>query len=499
MPTRVVQVLSIALKELQELLRRPLLVLTLILGPLAIMVAFGIGSNATFPPPRVIVVVPPGQERPRLLRDYQREFEQTIRVAGYTSDEEYARGQLRRNQVDAVLILPPTPFETIASGKRAEIGVLYNEIDPARRWIIPEFIRSMASDINREIFLQSAQEQQESLDEATRELDIALRVLDVSISTVERGNREEALQQVQQTQAAVNRLDEGLAQIGPEAGPLRSSVQRSRVRLDEAARRLAEAEDVLSTPDPRPPSEQLGLAQTRRDLANLQEALERFTSIPPEVAISPLAVKARYTARLRPNTITFFAPAMLALLIQHTAVSLGALALVRERLALTFELYIVAPVSNLRLLLGKYVAYVLFTLLIGGALLAIMVTVFGVPVFGSVWRMALTLVLLALSSVGLGFALSLLASSEQQAVQFAMLSLLAIVFFGGIALPLDALQLPALIFSYALPATYGGGLLQDIMLRGLPGSNLFLLILGTLAISLFLLCLGLLRWRIRAA
>ena len=122
-----------------------------------------------------------------------------------------------------------------------------------------------------------------------------------------------------------------------------------------------------------------------------------------------------------------------------------------------------------------------------------------VPLFGAPWRLTLTLVLLALASVGLGFAMSLLASSERQAVQFSMLALLSTVFFSGFALPLDNLRQPALSVSYILPATYGVVLLQDIMLRGLPGSDAFLLILGTIAVVLFLGCLGLLRWRTRAA
>ncbi|MDP9352248.1 MAG: hypothetical protein M3P51_11980 [Chloroflexota bacterium] len=99
-----VRVLSIALKELRELVRRPLLVVTLILGPLAIILAFGVGSEATLSPPTAIVVIPPGQERPRLLRDYQRQFEQSLTVSDYTTNLEYAERQLRRNRVDAVVI-----------------------------------------------------------------------------------------------------------------------------------------------------------------------------------------------------------------------------------------------------------------------------------------------------------------------------------------------------------------------------------------------------------
>ncbi len=490
------KVLSVTIKELRELVRRPLLILTMILGPLAIMVAFGIGSDATFPPPRVIIVVPPGQERPRLLRDYEREFQQSLAIADYTTDFEHAREELRRNRVDAVLILPPAPFETVASGEQAEIEVLYNEIDPARRWLIPDFVRSMASVFNREIFLHGAREQQGALDDSSRELDLALQVLDRAIPAVERGDRDEARRLLAETGATLDRLDEGLALLGAEAEVVRAPVERAQPRLDRAGERLARAEDVLATPDPRPPSEQLGLAQTKRDLERLQEALQRFSDVPPEVAISPLGVKPQYTGRLRPDLITFFAPVMLALLVQHTAVSLGALSLVRERLADTFEMYSIAPISALQLLLGKYHAYGFFSLVIAAAMLGVLLAGLGVPVFGDAWRVALVL---ALTSVGLGFALSLLAGSEQQAVQFAMLSLLAIVFFSGIALPLDALRLPALVFSYALPATYGGNLLQDVMLRCPPGNSLFLLILATLAAGLFGLCLTLLRWRMRAA
>jgi ABC-2 type transport system permease protein len=491
------QVLSITLKELRELLRRPLLVAMLILGPLAIMVAFGIGSDATFPPPRAIVVVPEGQEKPRLLRDYQREFEHSLSVAEYTSDPEYARRQLRRNRVDAVVILPPAPLETVASGKQAQIRVLYNEINPSQRWLIPEFVRSMASDINREIFLQQARAQQEALRSSSREIDLTLSVLDRAISAAEHGNREEAARLLGQAEAAGERLDDALALLGPEAGPIRAPVARIRARLREGRARLAEAQDRLATPDPRPPTEQLGLDAARRDLANLHQTLDQLTSVPPEVAISPLAVEAEYTARLKPDIIVFFAPAMLALLIQHTAVSLGALSLVRERLALSLQLYMVSPVSNLQLLAGKYLAYLMFTLSITAVLVALLLGPFGVPLFGSPWRMALILVLLALASIGLGFAASLLVATERQAVQFAMLSLLAIVFFGGFALPVESLQQPALALAYSIPATYGADLLQDVMLRGLPGSNLFLLILAALAVCLFAVCLGLLHWRTR--
>lgn len=498
--TAITQTLAVALKELRELLRRPLLILTLVLGPLIIMVIFGVGTNNVVAPPRAIVVVPPGQGVPRLVQDYRREFNQFLQVQEYTTDEEYARGQLAKGLITAVVILPPTPYETIAGGEQARIRVLYNEIDPARRQLVPDFVRVMVGDINRELFLQNADQQQAALTDAADNIDLALRALTLADDAAARGDRDEARRQLQVAQRATAALDDALGLLGPEATPFQTQVTTLRRRLQEADRALQRADDTLATPDPRPVGEQIGLTQTRKSLQDLSDALDRLTSVPPEVAIAPLAADTEDVTRLNSDLIAFYAPAMLALIVQHAAVSLGALAIVRERLSGAFEIYQIAPTSNLQLLLGKYLAYFFFVLAVGVLLLGVLISpLLRVPLFGDPWRVALTLILMTLASIGLGLALSLLAVSERQAVQFSMLALLAIVFFSGFALPLDSLKQPALTVSYALPATYGGALLKDIMLKGLPGSDPFIIALGAMAAGLFILCLALLHWRTRPA
>ncbi len=496
----IIQTFAVALKELRELFRRPMLVLTLVLGPLAIMLIFGIGTNNEAAPPRAIVVIPPGQGVPRLVQDYRREFNRFLQVQEYTTDEEYARGQLAKGLITAVVILPPTPYETIAGGKQAQIRVLYNEIDPARRQLVPDFVRVMVGDINRELFLQNADQQQEALKTSTDNISLALEALTLADQAVARGDRDEARRQVQVAQRATATIDDSLGLLGPSAAPFQSQIILLRKRLQEADRALQTANTTLATPDPRPIGEQIGLTQTRQSLQELNNTLERLTTVPPEVAIAPLAADTQDVTKLNSDIISFYAPAMLALIIQHAAVSLGALAIVRERLSGTFELYQIAPTSNLQLLIGKYLAYFFFVIAVSLALLAVLISpILRVPLFGDPRRLAAILVLLTLASVGMGLAISLVAVSERQAVQLSMLVLLAVVFFGGFALPLDGLKQPALTVAYALPATYGGALMQDVMLRGIPGSNTFYLALGAMAAGFFFLCLALLHWRTRPA
>jgi ABC-2 type transport system permease protein len=285
-----------------------------------------------------------------------------------------------------------------------------------------------------------------------------------------------------------------LDQLGPGVTPLREDATQLRSQLEESQQQFDDLTSQVGAEDGPPLKEQLRLSTILADVERLQMALRRLTTLPPEVVISPLALETQNLARLEPDLVTFYAPSIVALLVQHAAVSMGALALVRERLAGTFDLYAVAPINVLHLLLGKYLAYLIFTLIIAIVVLAVLLGGMGVPLLGSPWRLVLTVVALTFASVGLGFALSLLASSEQQAVQLAMLLLLGVVFFSGFTLPLDALRQPAIGIAYALPATYGIHLLRDVMLRGTADGPPLLTILTLIALAMFAICLGLL-WR----
>jgi ABC-2 type transport system permease protein len=92
-----------------------------------------------------------------------------------------------------------------------------------------------------------------------------------------------------------------------------------------------------------------------------------------------------------------------------------------------------------------------------------------------------------LASLGLGFHISLSARSNDEAIQYAMILLLAAIFFSGFFLPLYRLATYVQPLSWALPATYGTILLQDVMLRGQFPSIVQLGALYLFGIVLFLL------------
>jgi ABC-2 type transport system permease protein len=218
-------------------------------------------------------------------------------------------------------------------------------------------------------------------------------------------------------------------------------------------------------------------------------------AIPDKVLVAPITTEITNLSPLEPDYMSFYAPAVLALLLQHIAVTFGSLTMVRERLLGAEELFRVAPIAPWEIVTGKYVSYSLLTVTIGLVLSVLIVAVMRVPLMGSVLDLVLVLVLVAVAGLGWGLFVSVLSRRESQAVQFSMLILLAAVFFGGFFLPLSGL-LPAVHFvSYALPVTYGVQALREIMLAGrAPGVEL-LRPLVVMSVGFYALCVLLYTWQ----
>ncbi len=225
----------------------------------------------------------------------------------------------------------------------------------------------------------------------------------------------------------------------------------------------------------------------------------RVTNISPDVIAKPTRAVTQNVSPSEPSYLNFFGPAVLALVLQHLAVTLTALSMVRERLSGQMDLFRVAPVNSMEVLVGKYFAYALLTLLIAGVVGALMVFGLGVPVLGGYAAALGIVLLLAFASLGVGLLISLVADSERQAVQLSMLVLLASVFFSGFVLPVEDFIGPVQYISYVLPVTHGIATLQETMLRGTVTDGQMILALAVIGLVLFVLSLVRLRMILRGA
>ena len=187
---------------------------------------------------------------------------------------------------------------------------------------------------------------------------------------------------------------------------------------------------------------------------------------PLSVVAEPTRAELRNVAPVTPGVVAFYAPAVLALIIQHLAVTLIAMSMVKERTSGIMEMYRVAPVNAWEILASKLFAYLFIGGVIAIVTLGLMRLGFNVPMLGDPWLLFASVVLVLVASLGVGLAIALVSDSERQAVQLSLLMLLASVFFSGFVLATDEFNIAVQAMAHVLPVTHGIRLIQDIMLRG---------------------------------
>ena len=188
--------------------------------------------------------------------------------------------------------------------------------------------------------------------------------------------------------------------------------------------------------------------------------------IPPDVVAAPTEASVDNVAQSMPTVVQYFAPAVLALILQHLAVTLIALSVVREKNSGLFELFRISPITTAELVTGKLVAYGLFAGVVAFATIGLLVVGFGVPILAQPGWIALVAGLLIASSLGLGLVIAAVSDSEPQTVQLSLLVLLASVFFSGFVLAISEFREPIRSLIYVLPVANGIRLFGDFMFRG---------------------------------
>lgn len=219
-------------------------------------------------------------------------------------------------------------------------------------------------------------------------------------------------------------------------------------------------------------SAELITAIAREGLGRPEAALVVARRIAPETVARPVRAEVQNRAPVKPALLTFFAPAVLALVLQHLGITVTALSMVRERGSGAIDILRVAPISTLELLLGKYIAYAITSLVVAALVLMITTNLLNIPFLGDTRELAVLVVFLTFASLGTGLLISLWSDSERQAVQLATLVLLLSVFFSGFVIPVSELRMPVQALAYALPVTYAIPAFQQEMLRGqLPNAT----------------------------
>ncbi|MGE0877477.1 MAG: ABC transporter permease [Acidimicrobiia bacterium] len=490
------QAVAFVRKELIDLLRQPRLLLTLIIGPFAVLLAFGLGYKQTTDPYTAYFVGPPKSSLIEQVRSNQVSLGSYVKVAGFGTDENAARALLESGKVDVVVVFPDDPVGSVLNGKQAGIRVLHDRMDPIEQTAIDFAARLAVDEVNGQVLagiVNSGQQAAEpfagmmsAADQAMQGLSTAVAAGDTASARQRYGDLDARITTLQRSVDATlglvqqfdqNDLTPALTTVRDDLVEVRNRMTAIRIGLDSGAGAGAVRSDQID-----------GLAG---GLHAFDTHFEQFTHVEAKVLVRPFVGQVRSVARGERTITDFYAPAAVMLLVQQFGVAFGALSFVRERQLGIFEVYRAAPLGASGAVIGKYIGYLVAGGVVAAALTVMVIALLGVPAQGSFVVLSVILALTLLASIGLGLVISLISPSDTQAVQYTMLVLLASLFFSGFFLALDALNYPARIVSWLLPATFGIQGLRDNMLRGRElESGIVAALAGYAAIAFVLTMLG---------
>ncbi len=257
------------------------------------------------------------------------------------------------------------------------------------------------------------------------------------------------------------------------------------IPVDFARRRLAgQSADLLvlidgsdATVSSQTLSAANGLALSR----SVQELLERTgredlpLSVHPQLLFNPDS-----------RSANLLIPGLVAILLTFSGTILAAFAIVKERERGTLEQLMVTPVSPFSVVMGKLLPYLILAFVQLVMILALMTTVFRVPIHGSVpLLLGLSLIYL-FALLSLGLLISSRAQTQMEAIQRAQMFLLPSIMLSGYIFPLSSLPAPIRVLAQLLPATHFIAISRGIIIRGATFQDLWPNVVALVVIAVVL-------------
>jgi ribosome-dependent ATPase len=240
-------------------------------------------------------------------------------------------------------------------------------------------------------------------------------------------------------------------------------------------------------------------AETARDYiegahAKYQTELREAKNLPPAAEPANVVPRALYNQSF--SSIYAMVPGNMMLLLMLIPSMLTALSVVREKELGSIANFYAAPATRTEFLLGKQLPYVAVSLIQFVMLVVIAVLVFQVPIKGSVATLALGGVLYVFASTGFGLLVSVFAATQTAAIfAAAIISILPVVQFSGMFVPVSSLTGGAWFAGKIFPSTYFQAISVGTFTKALGMDSLWPNVVALVVIALvyFLLSVALLK------
>ena len=184
-------------------------------------------------------------------------------------------------------------------------------------------------------------------------------------------------------------------------------------------------------------------------------------------------------------------PGLLGVILTMTMVLMTGLAMTRERERGTFENLLSTPALPIEVMTGKIVPYIMIGLIQVTIVLIAALTLFKVPMLGSLVLLYAVVILFIAANLTLGITLSSIAQNQLQAMQMTFFFFLPSIILSGFMFPFRGMPDWAQALGSLLPITHFLILVRGIMLKGNSFTDLVPQIWPILAFMVVVILIGL--------
>ncbi|WP_426615093.1 ABC transporter permease [Bradyrhizobium sp. McL0616] len=226
----------------------------------------------------------------------------------------------------------------------------------------------------------------------------------------------------------------------------------------------------------------------------VQTALQHdlYIGDPPEM---PFEIRAHARYNPAASSSLNIVPGLVGTILTMTMLIFTALSVTREVERGTMESLLSMPIKPVEVMFGKIIPYVLVGFVQAFLIIGIGVFLFGVPVLGNLFLLALLSTLFITTNLAIGYTISTVVQNQLQAMQMSMMFFLPSILLSGFMFPFAGMPTWAQYVGEGLPLTHYLRIVRAIMLKGATMQNLRFDALALAALMLVAMTIAVTRFR----
>jgi ABC-2 type transport system permease protein len=167
------------------------------------------------------------------------------------------------------------------------------------------------------------------------------------------------------------------------------------------------------------------------------------------------------------KSVYMFVPGVMTIILMLVSAMMTSISITKEKELGTMEILLVSPLKPIQVIVGKVFPYIFLSIINAIVILVLSIFIFKMPVYGSLFLLALESVLFIITALALGILISTISATQQTAIMISLMGLmLPVILLSGFIFPITSMPLPLQIISNIIPAKWFIIIIKAIMLKG---------------------------------